>query len=66
MNSENIESFLFDINLDLDLYVDDISDSSHAENFVSTSTVSTESSALSGSCPTSSVSTYTTMSSVSG
>lgn len=31
-----------------------------------TSTMSTESSVLSGSCPTSSVSTYTTMSSFSG
>ncbi|HEC2218279.1 TPA: thiocillin family RiPP, partial [Staphylococcus delphini] len=35
-------------------------------NFVSTSTVSTESTALSGSCPTSSASTYSTASSVSG
>ncbi|WP_414055573.1 hypothetical protein [Macrococcus equi] len=64
MNNENIEGFFSSV--DIDLYVDDISDSSHGENFVSASTVSTESSALSGSCPTSSVSTYTTMSSVSG
>lgn len=54
------------LDLELDLYVEDISSTSHDENFVSTSTVSTESSALSGSCPTSSVSTYGSMSSFSG
>ncbi|HEC2147008.1 TPA: hypothetical protein R1940_002518 [Staphylococcus delphini] len=52
--------------LELDLYAEDISYIDNDINFVSTSTVSTESTALSGSCPTSSASTYSTASSVSG
>lgn len=47
----------------LELYAEELTDISQGNNHYATSTLSTESSVLSASCPTSSASTYTTMSS---
>jgi len=53
-----------DLNLDLELYAEELPDVTHY-SAVSASTLSTESTVLSASCPTSTMSTYTSMSTMS-